>query len=57
MYWSCLAWSSTRPLLTAHRASRDADLVLLGVGHHFPRAIMLAEKWSTMSGPVVTKRA
>ena len=32
------------------RASRDADIVLLGVGHHFPRALMLAEKWSHWDG-------
>ena len=39
------------------RASRDADLVLLGVGHHFPRALMLAEKWSHWDGHDVAKRA
>lgn len=39
------------------RASRDADIVLLGVGHHFPRALMLAEKWSTFSAPEAARRA
>ena len=39
------------------RASRDADIVLLGVGHHFPRALMLAEKWTHWSGGEVAKRA
>ena len=39
------------------RASRDADIVLLGLGHHFPRALMLAEKWSHWEGSVVAKRA
>ena len=39
------------------RASRDADIVLLGVGHHVPRALMLAEKWSHWAGNDVAKRA
>ena len=39
------------------RASRDADIVLLGVGHHFPRALMLAEKWSSWDGQQAAKRA
>lgn len=39
------------------RASRDADIVLLGVGHHVPRALMLAEKWSHWAGKEVAKRA
>lgn len=39
------------------RASRDADIVLLGVGHHFPRGLMLAEKWSRWSAEEAAKRA
>lgn len=39
------------------RASRDADVVILGVGHHFPRALMLAEKWSLWDGAEATRRA
>jgi uncharacterized membrane protein YgcG len=39
------------------RASRDADIVLLGVGHHFPRSLMLAEKWSYMGGEEAARRA
>ena len=39
------------------RASRDADIVLLGVGHHFPRSLMLAEKYSRWDGSLVAKKA
>ena len=39
------------------RASRDADVVLLGVGHHFPRSLMLAEKWSKLEPADAAKRA
>ena len=39
------------------RASRDADLVLLGVGHHHPRVLMLAEKWSTTGGSEAARKA
>lgn len=40
-----------------HRASRDADIVLLGVGHHFPRTLMLAEKWTWWAGGEAARRA
>lgn len=39
------------------RASRDADIVILGVGHHIPRSLMLAEKWSRWSGAVAASKA
>ena len=55
-----LCWSSlwdNAPSVAQLRASRDADVVLLGVGHHFPRALMLAEKWTTWGGATVAKRA
>ena len=39
------------------RASRDADVVLLGVGHHHPRALMLAEKWATVGGNEAARKA
>ena len=39
------------------RASRDADIVLLGVGHHFPRSLMLAEKWTRFAPAEAANRA
>jgi hypothetical protein len=39
------------------RASRDADILLLGVGHHFPRSLMLAEKWTKWLGSEAARRA
>ena len=38
----CDGFSILHPFV--QRASRDADLLVLGVGHHFPRSLMLAEK-------------
>jgi len=51
----CDAFSILHPFV--QRASRDADVVLLGMGHHLPRSLMLAEKWTKLPPPEAARRA
>ncbi len=53
----CDGFSILHPF--TQRASRDADVLVLGVGHHFPRSLMLAEKGARASrrGAEVARRA